>query len=175
MSSLKLRLYPHKDLQTRAQPVTTFDEFLQQTVYEMSQILYHLDGYGLAANQVGILQRICMIDISESRNELITFINPIVVEREGVIVSKESCLSIPGISVEVPRAKKIRVQYKNDLGQELEMVAEDMLSCCLQHEIDHLDGIVLLDYLSKLKRSFAIKKLQKNLQHHLKNHAHCNH
>ena len=159
-------LYPHDVLTAQAQPVLDVDEVIRELVDDMIATMYNAPGIGLAAPQVGVLQRLTVIDISseESPDQLYTFINPQIVHAEGRIVWYEGCLSIPGVYEKVERSGKIVVQALDREGDEFELEAEGLLAVALQHEIDHLNGVVFLDHLSPLKRRMTLKKYRKHLE-----------
>ena len=161
MAILKILHYPDPRLRTVAQPVARVDDEIRTLVANMAETMYQAPGIGLAAVQVDVALRVVVIDISEQRNALNVFINPEIIEREGVQVMEEGCLSVPGIFDEVERASHIRVRALNQSGAPLEIEAEGLLAVCIQHEIDHLDGKVFVDYLSRLKQTRIRKKLEK--------------
>ena len=161
MAILKILHYPDPRLRTVAQPVARVDDEIRTLVANMAETMYQAPGIGLAAVQVDVARRVVVIDISEQRNALNVFINPEIIEREGVQVMEEGCLSVPGIFDEVERASHIRVRALNQSGAPLEIEAEGLLAVCIQHEIDHLDGKVFVDYLSRLKQTRIRKKLEK--------------
>jgi peptide deformylase len=153
--------YPDQRLRTRAQPVTQFDAELGQVIDDMFETMYAAPGIGLAATQVDVHKRLLVIDISEVRNEPLVLINPEILSREGVAETEEGCLSVPGIFDEVKRAAKVRVRYQDRTGAVIEREFEDVLAVCIQHEMDHLEGKLFVDYLSDLKRQRIRKKLEK--------------
>ena len=153
--------YPDQRLRTRARPVTHFDAELRRLVDDMFESMYAAPGIGLAATQVDVHKRVLVIDISEARNEPQVFINPQILTREGETETEEGCLSVPGIFDEVTRASKIRVRFQDRTGAVSEQDYEGMLAVCIQHEMDHLDGRLFVDYLSDLKRQRIRKKLEK--------------
>ena len=163
MSIRDIVLYPHEVLSKKAAPVADVDDSVRQLVDDMVQTMYDAPGIGLAAPQVGVLQRLTVIDVSreEEESDLRVFINPEIVRREGTIVWEEGCLSIPGVYEKVTRAENIVVQALDRDGKEFELEADGLLSVCIQHEIDHLDGVVFLQHLSSLKRRLALKKYRK--------------
>ncbi len=128
----------------------------------MFETMYDAPGVGLAAPQVDRLERIIVIDISEDRSQPLCFINPQILSAEGEEVTEEGCLSVPSIYEKVKRASRVRVAYLDREGQAAEMEVDGLLSVCVQHEIDHLDGKLFVDYLSNLKKSRVMKKLEKN-------------
>jgi peptide deformylase len=153
--------FPDQRLRTRAQPVTQFDAELGRLIDDMFETMYAAPGIGLAASQVDVHKRVLVIDISEARNEPLVFINPEILSREGEAETEEGCLSVPGIFDEVTRASKIRVRWRDRAGAASERDYEGMLAVCIQHEMDHLDGKLFVDYLSDLKRQRIRKKLEK--------------
>lgn len=165
MSLRDIILHPNDVLNQKATPVDAVDAHIQQLVDDMVDTMYDAPGIGLAAPQVGVLHRITVIDVSgkEDPPELNVFINPKIVHAEGDIVWEEGCLSIPGVYEKVRRANQIVVQALDRDGQEFELQADGLLSVCIQHEIDHLDGILFLEHLSPLKRRLLLKKYRKHL------------
>ena len=159
--------WPEPVLAQKGAPVTVFDAALKQLVEEMFESMYAAQGIGLAAPQISISQRICVIDVSFKKNpeEKIVLINPEIVERKGKQVEEEGCLSLPEIREKVTRAAWGQVRAQNVKGETFEVEGEELLARALQHEIDHLNGILFIDHLSRLKRDLVqrrIKKLQKN-------------
>jgi peptide deformylase len=161
MTILKILHYPDPRLRAVAQPVTQVDDSIRTLVADMAETMYQAPGIGLAAIQVGVTKRVVVIDISEQRNALMVFINPEITERDGVQVMEEGCLSVPGIFDEVERASHIRARALDQNGKPFELEADGLLAVCIQHEIDHLDGKVFVDYLSRLKQNRIRKKLEK--------------
>jgi peptide deformylase len=153
--------FPDQRLRTRARPVTQFDAELGRLIDDMFETMYAAPGIGLAASQVDVHKRVLVIDISDARNEPLVFINPEIRTREGEAETEEGCLSVPGIFDEVTRASKIRVRWRDRTGAAFERDYEGMLAVCIQHEMDHLDGKLFVDYLSDLKRQRIRKKLEK--------------
>ena len=127
----------------------------------MFETMYAAPGIGLAATQVNVHKRVLVIDVSESRKEPLVLINPEILDREGVEETEEGCLSVPGVYDKVTRAERIRVRALDRDGKQFEMEADGLLAVCIQHEIDHLDGKLFVDYLSELKRTRIRKKLEK--------------
>jgi len=162
MALLQILEYPDPRLRTRAQPVTDFDAALKKIVEDLFETMYAAPGIGLAATQVDVHRRVIVIDISEERSEPLVFINPEILEREGVGTMEEGCLSVPGIFDEVKRAAKVRVRFRDRDGAAQERELEGLLAVCLQHEMDHLEGKLFVDYLSELKRERIRKKLEKD-------------
>jgi peptide deformylase len=153
--------FPDQRLRTRAQPVTQFDAELGRLIDDMFETMYAAPGIGLAATQVDVHKRLLVIDVSEARNEPLVFINPEILSREGVEESEEGCLSVPGIFDDVKRAAKVRVRSQDRTGAVVERDFEGVLAVCVQHEMDHLEGKLFVDYLSDLKRQRIRKKLEK--------------
>ena len=160
---LDILKYPNKRLRTIAKPVVSVDETIRQQVKDMIETMYEAPGIGLAATQVNFHQRIIVIDISDQCNEPICLINPEVIEKSGEIQWEEGCLSVPDYYENVIRANDIKVQALNQHGETFELEASEMLSVCIQHEIDHLDGILFVDHLSKLKQKRLKKKTEKKV------------
>ena len=161
---LNILKYPDKRLRTIAKPVISVDETIQQQVKNMFETMYDAPGIGLAATQVNFHQRIIVIDISDQCNEPICFINPKIIEKSGEIECEEGCLSVPEYYENVIRANDIKVQALNQYGESFEIEANEMLAVCIQHEIDHLDGILFVDHLSKLKQKRLKKKTEKKVK-----------
>jgi peptide deformylase len=153
--------FPDQRLRTRAQPVTQFDAELGRLIDDLLESMYAAPGIGLAATQVDVHKRVLVIDISDARNEPLTFINPQILTQEGQTETEEGCLSVPGIFDEVTRSAKIRLRFQDRTGAVAEKDYEGMLAVCIQHEMDHLDGRLFVDYLSDLKRQRIRKKLEK--------------
>ena len=153
--------FPDQRLRTRAQPVTVFDAELGRLIDDMFESMYAAPGIGLAATQVDVHKRVLVIDISEARNEPLVFVNPEILAREGVAETEEGCLSVPGIFDQVERAEKVRVRAQDRTGAFFEQEYRGTLAVCIQHEMDHLEGKLFVDYLSDLKRQRIRKKLEK--------------
>ena len=160
---LNILKYPDKKLRTIAKPVVSVDETIKQQVKDMFETMYEAPGIGLAATQVNFHQRIIVIDISDQCNEPICLINPEIIEKSGEIQWEEGCLSVPDYYENIIRANDIKVQALNQHGETFELEASEMLSVCIQHEIDHLDGILFVDHLSKLKQKRLKKKTEKKV------------
>ena len=165
MSILTILHYPDPRLRTVAEPVDKVDDNIRQLVDDMLQTMYQAPGIGLAATQVDVHKRLLVIDISEDKSQPLCLINPEILEHDGIEKMDEGCLSVPGIYEPVTRARKIRVRALNREGESFEMVAEDLLAVCIQHEMDHLEGKLFVDYLTELKRQRIKKKMQKLRQH----------
>jgi peptide deformylase len=153
--------FPDPRLRTRAQPVTVFDAELGRLIDDMFESMYAAPGIGLAATQVDVHRRLLVIDVSVERNQPLVFINPEILMREGVAETEEGCLSVPGIFDEIERSARIRVRAHDRAGRIFERDYDDVLAVCIQHEMDHLEGKLFVDYLSDLKRQRIRKKLEK--------------
>lgn len=167
MSIRDIVLFPHEVLTKKARAVDQVDDEIRQLVDDMVATMYDAPGIGLAAPQVGVLKRLTVIDVAPREEEppdLKVLINPEIVHREGKIVWEEGCLSIPGIYEKVERAESVVVQALDRDGKEYELEADGLLSVCIQHELDHLDGVLFLQHLSGLKRRLAIKKYRKIIE-----------
>lgn len=162
MALLPILEFPDPRLRTRAEPVAQVDAGLRRLIEDMFETMYAAPGIGLAATQVNVHKRVLVIDISEKRNERLALINPEILSREGVEETEEGCLSVPGIYDRVTRADRIRVRALDRDGKQIEFDADGLLAVCIQHEIDHLDGKLFVDYLSDLKRTRIRKKLEKD-------------
>jgi len=161
MAKLKILEFPDPRLRTKATPVAAVDDDLRALIADMFETMYAAPGIGLAATQVDVHKRLLVADISPDQSQPFAFINPQILERDGVIVSDEGCLSVPGYYEEVERAEHIRLRYLDRNGDAQEMEAEGLLAVCIQHEVDHLDGKLFVDYLSEAKRQRIRKKLTK--------------
>lgn len=165
MSILTVLHYPDPRLRTVAAPIETVDDTIRHLIDDMLQTMYQAPGIGLAATQVDVHKRLLVIDISEDKSQPLCFINPEIIEQEGIEKMDEGCLSVPGIYEPVTRARKIKVRALDRNGDSFEMVAEDLLAVCIQHEMDHLEGKLFVDYLTELKRQRIKKKMIKLRQH----------
>ena len=161
MAKLEIIEFPDARLRTVAKPVKAFDAALGALIDDLLETMYSADGIGLAATQVNTHKRLLVLDISESRDQPLVYINPEIIESEGNESCEEGCLSVPGIYAEVSRAEKIRVSALDRDGKPFEQELEGMHAVCLQHEMDHLDGKLFVDYLSPLKQRMVRKKLEK--------------
>ena len=162
MTRLTILEYPDPRLRTVAQPVEAVDDAMRALIDDMLETMYASKGIGLAATQVNIHRRLLVADVSEEHDEPLVFVNPEVMSREEVGKAQEGCLSVPGVYEDVERAQRIRVRALGRDGRPFEMDAEGLLAVCVQHEIDHLDGKLFVDYLSELKRQRIRKKLEKD-------------
>jgi peptide deformylase len=161
MSTLTILEFPDPRLRTKAEPVRVFDAELKQFVADMFETMYAANGVGLAATQVNVHQRVLVADMSDERNEPLALINAEILEKDGSQVYQEGCLSFPGIYADVTRALKIKVKAQDADGKAFVLDVEGPLAVCIQHEMDHLAGKVFVDYLSPLKRSMLLKRLDK--------------
>ena len=165
MAILTICTYPEAILNKRAEPVTEIDEEVVRLVDHMAETMYSAPGIGLVATQVGVAKQVLVADIAPRRpeSELIVLINPEIVAAEGEVIFEEGCLSVPDYQAEVKRHEKVTVRGLNLKGEEVELEAEGLLAVVLQHEIDHLNGVLFIDRLSKLKRDLYKRKLRKKL------------
>ena len=162
MTILNILEFPDPKLRTVAKPVAEVNDSIRQLTDDMLQTMYAAPGIGLAATQVDVHQRIVVIDTSEDKNEPLVFINPVVEPlTEHTQEHDEGCLSVPGYYETVARPERVKINALDRAGQPFELIADDLLAVCIQHEIDHLDGILFVDYLSRLKRDRIRKKLVK--------------
>lgn len=161
MAILNILHFPDVRLRNQAKPVTVVNDDVRRLVDDMFETMYEAPGIGLAAVQVNVLKRIIVIDISEDRDQPLALINPEITDKHGVEEMEEGCLSVPGIYEPVTRADVVKVRALDRNGQPIAMQAQGLLAVCIQHEIDHLDGKLFVDYLSTLKRQRIRKKLEK--------------
>ena len=161
MALLPILHYPDPRLHTRAIPIKAVDATVRRLAADMAETMYAAPGIGLAATQVNQHVRLVVIDVSEDRSGLLTFINPELIEKSGACEGEEGCLSVPGIYETVKRAAHIVVRALNVDGEEFTLAADDLLAVCIQHEMDHLDGKVFVEYLSRLKQTRIKAKLIK--------------
>lgn len=161
MALLNILHYPDDRLRTKATPVEAVDDDLRALIDDMFETMYQAPGIGLAASQVNVHKRFMVIDVSEEKDQPMVFINPEIVEHSGMEEMEEGCLSIPGIYEKVQRAEWIKVRALDRNGEPFDMEADGLLSVCIQHEMDHLEGKLFVDYLSELKRGRIRKKLEK--------------
>lgn len=165
MALLNVLKFPDERLRTVAVPIKVVDSRVQQIVDDMFDTMHEEKGVGLAATQVDIHERIVVMDVSEDQNEPHVLINPEIIRKEGTIISEEGCLSVPNNYAKVERAERVTVRALNRDGEQYEMDAEGLLARCIQHELDHLEGKLFVDYLSPLKRQRIKKKLEKELRY----------
>lgn len=161
MARLTILEYPDPRLRTRAAPVTQVDDSIRQLVADLFETMYAAPGIGLAATQVNVHQRVLVADVSEDKNQPVALINPEIIAADGTEITEEGCLSVPGYFDRVERPNHIRVRALNLDGKPFEMEADGLLAVCVQHEMDHLQGKLFVDYLSELKRSRLRKRAQK--------------
>jgi len=164
MALLEILEFPDPRLRTKARPVDASrvaEPAFQQLLDDMFETMYAAPGIGLAASQVDVHERFMVIDVSEEKDTPLVFVNPEILAREGEQVCQEGCLSVPGIFADVTRADRITVRATGRDGQPFELEADGLLAVCVQHEMDHLDGKLFVDYLSPLKREMVRKKLAK--------------
>jgi peptide deformylase len=162
MAKLTILEYPDPRLRTKAQPVAMVDDAIRRLVDDMFETMYASKGIGLAATQVDVHKRVLVTDVSPDRTDPRVFINAQIIEREGSTEAEEGCLSVPGIYDTLrTRAERVRVRALDRDGQPFELEADGLLAVCIQHELDHLEGKLFVDYLSELKRNRIRKKLEK--------------
>ena len=164
MTIRKILEYPAPVLRQKTSLIDSFDESLHSLVKDMAETMYAAPGIGLAAPQIGQSLKLIVVDISkdkEGEKEYMAMVNPEIIEREGSQLDEEGCLSVPELTSKVKRAKKITVIYQDLQGTKMQMVTEDRFAVVLQHEIDHINGILFLDHLSALKRALYKKKVKK--------------
>ncbi len=166
MALLPILCYPDPRLHTRARQVESIDDSIRQLAADMGETMYAAPGIGLAATQVDRHVQLVVIDVSEDKSQLLTFINPEIISRSGECEGEEGCLSVPGIYETVSRSAEVRVRALGLDGQVFEMYTEGLLAICIQHEIDHLQGKVFVEYLSRLKQDRIKNKLNKRVKHH---------
>ena len=161
MALLPILHYPDPRLRKVAKPVERVDDRVRKLVADMAETMHAAPGIGLAATQVDVHERIIVIDVSETRDQVKVFINPEIIELAGEEESEEGCLSVPGVFDRVRRAERIRVRALNEQGEAFTLETDGLLAVCVQHEIDHLNGKVFVDYLSRLKQTRIAAKMKK--------------
>jgi peptide deformylase len=159
---LKILEYPDPRLRTKARPVDIVDDALRQVISDMLETMYAAPGIGLAATQIDLHKRLLVADVTSDKSDPHVLINPQILEKDGQQLTEEGCLSVPGYYEEVERAEHIRVRYLDRDGDVVEKDMEGMLAVCVQHEIDHLEGKLFVDYLSEAKRQRIRKRLLKD-------------
>jgi peptide deformylase len=164
MAILSILHYPDARLHKLAAPVTVFDDGLKKLVADMAETMYAAPGIGLAATQVDVHKQIIVVDVSERRDSLVVLVNPEIVEGIGESDIEEGCLSVPGIYELVPRAERVKVRAHDQNGNVFTLEAQGLLAVCIQHEMDHLQGKVFVEYLSQLKQQRIRAKLAKQLR-----------
>jgi peptide deformylase len=167
MSILNILHFPDPRLRNKAARVEVVDAQIRTLVDDMLETMYQAPGIGLAAVQVNVLKRVIVIDISEEKNQPLCLINPEILQSSGEEIMEEGCLSVPGIYENVKRAERITVRALNREGEAFELEVDGLLAVCIQHEMDHLEGKLFVDYLSEMKRKRIQKKLEKLRQHTL--------
>lgn len=173
MAILPIVQFPNPVLAMNCQPVQEINDQIRRLAADMGETMYKAPGVGLAAPQVGEPIRMVVLDVSEEKNSLMTLINPVITQRsQEQETCEEGCLSLPGIWEKVSRSSEITVKYTDLEGQEQELHADGLLAICIQHELDHLDGTVFIDHLSRLKYDRACAKLKKRRQQEKKENAH---
>ena len=165
MAKLNILEFPDPRLRIKAKPVEIVDDALRQLIDDMFETMYDAPGIGLAATQVDVHKRLLVADVSAEKNEPWVLINPEIVEKDGIEVTEEGCLSVPGYYEEVERAEHVRVRYLDRDGKQVESEFDGLLAVCVQHEMDHLDGKLFVDYLSEAKRQKIRKRLEKERRH----------
>jgi peptide deformylase len=161
MALLPILRYPDPRLHKKAAPVSAVDHIIRKLAADMAETMYAAPGIGLAATQVDVHKQVIVIDVSEDKSSLLTLINPELLWKEGECEGEEGCLSVPGIYEKVKRAQRVRVRALGTDGKQFELEASDMLAVCIQHEMDHLQGKVFVEYLSQLKQTRIKNKLAK--------------
>jgi len=164
MPLLNILRYPDARLHKLAVPVTVFDEPLKKLVRDMAETMYAAPGIGLAATQVDVHKQVIVLDVSERRDSLVVLVNPEIVEATGISDIEEGCLSVPGVYDIVERAERVKVRAYDQNGNSFTLEAQGLLSVCIQHEMDHLQGKVFVEYLSQLKQQRVRAKLAKQLR-----------
>ena len=161
MALLPILRFPDERLRRCAEPVTVFDDALRQLAADMAETMYEAPGIGLAATQVNVHRRLVVIDISEAKDALLVLVNPVILSTEGLQEGEEGCLSVPGVYDTVERAERVTARFQDLNGATQTIQAEELLAVCIQHEIDHLNGKVFVDYLSRLKQTRIRHRLEK--------------
>jgi peptide deformylase len=164
MPLLNILRYPDARLHKIAAPVTVFDESLKKLVRDLAETMYSVPGVGLAATQVDVHKRVIVIDVSERHDSLVVLVNPEIVDASGVSDIEEGCLSVPGVYDVVGRAERVKVRAYDQNGNPFTLEAQGLLAVCIQHEMDHLEGKVFVEYLSQLKQQRVRAKLAKQLR-----------
>ncbi len=157
---LPILRYPHPLLAQKAKPVEIFDDTLRKLANDMAETMYSAEGLGIAAPQVAVMQRVIVVDVQQmvNRPKLYTLVNPTIISKEGIYINeREGCLSLPGVTAAISRPAMIKVTAQDVEGNHFELEAEGLFAACICHEIDHLDAILFIDHLSRLKRKIAMK------------------
>jgi len=166
MDLKKIIYYPDMRLLAPSNPISSIDGDLKKLIDEMMKIMYAANGVGLAAPQIGINKQLAVVDVSEKKNQPICIINPSIVESKELVNMDEGCLSVPGTFASVRRFRYVKVEALNEHGEPVVLEGEDLFAQCLQHEIDHLNGKLYIDHLSKLKRSRVLASMKKYQRQH---------
>jgi len=166
MTKLRILEFPDPRLRKKAAAVAVVDDALRVLIDDMFETMYEAPGIGLAATQVDVHKRLLVADVSAEKDEPRVLINPLILEKDGTTVTEEGCLSVPGYYEEVERAEHIKVCYLDRDGNEQESEFEGLLAVCVQHEIDHLEGRLFVDYLSEVKRQRIRKRIEKGRRQH---------
>lgn len=161
MSLLEILHYPNPQLRTKAQPIKTIDDDIRRLVADMRKTMYANHGVGLAATQVGVHLQLFVMDVSEDKQEVFDVINPEIIEASGELHDAEGCLSVTGTFDKVKRFSQVVLRSMNLAGESIEIKASGLMAVCIQHEVDHLNGILFVDHLSKLKQNRIRKKFDK--------------
>ena len=159
MLEKKILLYPNKKLKIKSKKVKKINSYVNHIIKKMHNIMYKANGIGLAAIQIGINLKIVVIDINLNNKKSIVLINPRIINFNGIQISNEACLSFPGINVQILRHKYVKIKYTNELGKICYVEATDIMSRCLQHEMDHLNGLTIFDHISSFKKKRVESKL----------------
>ncbi len=165
MAKLKILEFPDPKLRTKARPVESVDDRIRTLIDDLFETMYDAPGIGLAATQVDVHERVLVADVSSDQSEPHALVNPVIIERDGETVTDEGCLSVPGYYEPVKRAEEIKVRHLDRDGNEVVTEASGLLAVCIQHEMDHLDGKLFVDYLSEAKRSRIRKRLVRDRRH----------
>jgi peptide deformylase len=165
MAKLTILEFPDPRLRTRADPVESVDDGLRTLIDDMFETMYEAPGIGLAATQVDVHKRLLVVDLATDDSQPYALINPQILEKDGATITEEGCLSVPGYYEAVERAEHIRVRFLDRNGDEVEMEADGLLAVCIQHEMDHLEGKLFVDYLSEAKRQGIRKRLVRDKRH----------
>ncbi|RMH36751.1 MAG: peptide deformylase [Gammaproteobacteria bacterium] len=166
MAKLKILEYPDPRLRIKAEPITEIDDALQRQIDDMFETMYEAPGIGLAATQVNFPKQLVVVDVSDDHSQPLVLINPEITEKRGVEEMEEGCLSFPGIHALVRRANEVTVKALNRRGEPFTLDADGLLAVCIQHELDHLNGKLFVDYLSPLKRQRIRRMLEKRQRRH---------
>lgn len=162
MTKLRILEFPDPRLRKKAVPVESVDDELRRLIDDLFETMYAAPGIGLAATQVDVHKRVLVADVSQEKNEPHVLINPEILEKDGKTITEEGCLSVPGYFEEVERAEHVKVRYLDRDGNEQESEFEGLLAVCVQHEMDHLEGRLFVDYLSEVKRQRIRKRIEKD-------------